>query len=95
MSSRKNRRASTIPAISERELRQAVQEGLAALAAEEPVIGCAKVVWNNPYQLKYAPPFGATEVVRVNLIALTDAGAMEEAEAILAQRFPDVEWIIT
>jgi hypothetical protein len=95
MSSLNNRRATRIPAISEKELRQAVQEGLAALAAEEPIIGCAKVVWNDPYQLKYAPPFGAAKVIRVNLIALTDAGAMEEAEAILEQRHPGVEWIIT
>jgi hypothetical protein len=93
MPSPNNRRAHRIPAISEKELRQAVREELAALTAE-PITCCAKVVWNNPYQLKYAPPFGATKVIRVNLIALTEAGAMEEAEAILEQRYPGVEWII-
>lgn len=75
------------------ELRRAVQEGLAELTAE-PVICCAKVVWNDPYQLKYCDPFGDGTCIRVNLVALTNAEAMEEAEAVLAQRLPGVEWII-
>lgn len=61
---------------------------------EEPIVCCAKVVWNDPYQLKYAAPFGGGPVIRVNLIAPTESGAFEEAEAILEQRYPDVEWII-
>ncbi len=61
---------------------------------EEPITCCAKVVWNDPYQLKYVDPFGDGAIIRVNLIAPTAAGAVEEAEAILEQRFPDVEWII-
>ena len=56
--------------------------------------GCAKVVWNNPWQLKYVEPFGDEVVIRVNLISQSEAGAREEAEAILEQRHPDVEWLI-
>jgi hypothetical protein len=91
MSSRNKHR---IPRITQQEIDAFAQEGLAILAAEEPVICCAKVVWNDPWQLKYAAPSGAETVIRVNLIAPTEAGAFEEAEAILEQRHPGVEWII-
>lgn len=55
---------------------------------------CAKVVWNNPWQLKYCDPFGDGKCIRVNLVARTNAGALEEAEAILEQRHPGIEWVI-
>lgn len=64
------------------------------LPSDEPVTSCAKIVWNNPWQLRYADPFGDGTVIRVNLENQTDAGRLEEAAAILKHRHPDVKWII-
>jgi hypothetical protein len=86
---------SRIPAISEQELRRAVREGIAELTSAGGAHACcAKVVWNNPWQLKYCDPFGDGECIRVNLVARTNAGALEEAEAIWEQRHPGIEWVI-
>jgi hypothetical protein len=65
-------------------------------AGEHPHTCCAKIVWNNPWQLKYADPFGGGggTVIRVNLNNQTDVGRFEEAAAILKHRYPTVEWII-
>ena len=60
----------------------------------EPITCCAKVVWNNPWQLKYVDPFGDGTVIRVNLENQTDAGRFAEAAAILKHRHPGVEWIM-
>ncbi len=67
---------------------------LSRLPAGEPITCCAKIDRNNPWQLRYADPFGDGTVIRVNLENQTDAGRLEEVAAILKHRHPGVEWII-
>jgi hypothetical protein len=84
-----------IPPTTKKELLAAIRQMEAELAAgEHSNACCAKVVWNNPWQLKYADPFGGGTVIRVNLNNQTDAGRFEEAAAILKHRHPNVDWII-
>lgn len=67
---------------------------ISAFPPDDSPCGCAKVVWNDPWQLKFVDPFGDGTIIRVNLISLSEAGAVEEAEAILEQRHPGVDWCI-
>jgi len=84
-----------IPPTTKKELLAAIRQMEGELAAgEHATVCCAKVVWNNPWQLKYCAPFGDGSCIRVELKNQTDAGRFEEAAAILKHRHPGVEWII-